>query len=122
MFPSLGSRRLAVRLLIDRGADRTVLSPDDADRLGDTLATLPAGATMRGVGGRTETRVVTAILTIGSFSTSLALTVVAPQPQPLAMPSILGRDVLSRFALFLEERTGRVFLLEPQEADQIALP
>ncbi|MCI0438462.1 MAG: hypothetical protein L0177_04955 [Chloroflexi bacterium] len=37
------------------------------------------------------------------------------------LPPILGRDILSRFALFLEERTDRVFLLEPHEADVLNL-
>lgn len=35
------------------------------------------------------------------------------------MPSVLGRDILSRFALFMEERTQRVLLLEPDEADRV---
>lgn len=38
------------------------------------------------------------------------------------MPSILGRDVLSRFALVMEERTNRVLLLEPEEADRVNWP
>lgn len=39
-----------------------------------------------------------------------------------SIPSLLGRDVLARFALFFEERTGRVLLLEPSEADALELP
>ena len=38
------------------------------------------------------------------------------------IPSLLGRDILGRFALFLEERTDRVLLLTPEEADQLNLP
>src|SRR5919202_16117 len=37
------------------------------------------------------------------------------------LPSVLGRDVLSNFALFFEVRTQRVLLLEPAEAAQIHL-
>lgn len=38
------------------------------------------------------------------------------------IPSLLGRDILSRFALFYEERRSVVLLLEPDEADAINLP
>jgi hypothetical protein len=34
----------------------------------------------------------------------------------VTIPSLLGRDILSRFALFMEERTNRPFLLEPDAA------
>ena len=37
------------------------------------------------------------------------------------IPFLLGRDVLSHFALFLEERTNRVLLLEAYEADALPL-
>jgi hypothetical protein len=59
-----------------------------------------------------------------SYSTPLTLTVLTPEPSlpPLTVPSLLGRDILSRFALFVEERTGGVLLLTPDEADQLNLP
>jgi len=41
---------------------------------------------------------------------------------PWAIPSLLGRDVLAHFALFFEESTGRVLLLDPGEAQRLALP
>jgi len=37
------------------------------------------------------------------------------------IPSLLGRDILSHFALFVEERTNRVLLLEAHEADALPL-
>jgi hypothetical protein len=49
----------------------------------------------------------------------------ASRNQQLALrtiPSLLGRDLLARFAVFLEERTNRVLLLDPQEADALTLP
>jgi hypothetical protein len=43
--------------------------------------------------------------------------------QPLSsIPSLLGRDILAHFGLFYEERTGRVLLLDPAEADALRLP
>ena len=35
------------------------------------------------------------------------------------VPSLLGRDLLAHFALFMGEHTGRVLLLEPDEANQL---
>jgi len=54
---------------------------------------------MLGVGGRLQTR---AIDTMPSFVGS---------PTAIPIPSLLGRDSLARFALFMEERSGRVLLL-----------
>jgi len=98
-----------------------VLSSDDASDLGVALTALTKGPLVGGVGGRVQTLVTDAVLTMGSFSTSLLLTIPLPRPGIPAIPSILGRDILSRFALFMEERTERVLLLEPAEADRLDL-
>jgi hypothetical protein len=68
-----------------------------------------------------------ATVTLHHLSYEISLRILAPttlrQQAALArIPSLLGRDVLSHFALFYEERTGRVLLLEPQEADLLRLP
>ena len=126
-FPTLGDRSLQARLLVDTGADRTVLAPLDAARLrrelGIDLAALAADAPSRGVGGQWNTRTIEAVLTLDSIAMPLSLTILEPPPGPLSpIPSLLGRDILSRFALFMEERTSRVLLLEPDEADALQLP
>ena len=120
-FPSLGNRSLPLALLIDTGADRTVLGPDDVLRLRVDMANLPEGLLVGGVGGSTRTRAVDAVLHMDDYSLALVLTVFLPSPRLLTMPSLLGRDVLSHFALVMEERTQRVLLLEPEEADRLAL-
>ena len=55
-FPTLNSQRLQVPLLVDTGADRTILSPSDALRLSRRSATnlseLPQSAPSIGVGGQ----------------------------------------------------------------------
>lgn len=107
--------------MIDTGADRTVLSPIDALVLGSALASFPSGPGISGVGGRASTLITDATLSLGQFSASLILTIPLPDPAIPPIPTILGRDVLSRFALFLEERTARVLLLEPEEADRLDL-
>ena len=116
-----------VPLLVDTGADRTVIGPPDAlrlsEELGIDLASLPTGEPSQGVGGRHNTRTVQSMLAMGSFTTALTLTILDPGSSlSLAIPSLLGRDVTSRFALIVEERTDRVLLLDPQEADALNLP
>lgn len=69
---------------------------------------------------------VQANLTLGNFTYPLRLRILAPHTpaQRLALgriPSMLGRDMLGHFALFMEERTGRVLLLEPHEANELPL-
>jgi hypothetical protein len=70
---------------------------------------------------------VRATLTLDSFRYELSVRILAPrsraQRQALArIPSLLGRDILSNFALLYEERTDRVLLLTPPEADALQLP
>ncbi|MBI4492708.1 MAG: retroviral-like aspartic protease family protein [Chloroflexi bacterium] len=109
-----------MELLVDTGADRTILAPLDAlrfsRRLGVDLTTLPRGQASTGMGGHMETRVIDAVLTLESFSTPLAFTVLEAPPERLPIPSLLGRDILSRFALYVEQAENLVLLLEPEEA------
>ena len=51
----------------------------------------------------------------------LTLTNLEPTAPISPIPSLLGRDILTHFALFLEERTSGVLLLEPAEADALNL-
>ncbi len=125
-FPSLENQTLETRLLVDTGADRTLLAPRDCKRLirrfGLDLTSLATTATGTGIGGRVNMRTLEAVLTLPPFSTALTLTVLAPEPGSTpAIPSLLGRDVLSHFALFMEERTGQLLLLEPEEAREIGI-
>lgn len=125
-FPSLALAGDAF-LLIDTGADSTVLAPADAAQLRVSLAQLPPGRSSAGVGGTTPTVTAPAIVTLGTFSFPVTLRILAPatpsQVQALStIPSLLGRDILAHFALFFEQRTQRVLLLEPHEADSLPLP
>jgi predicted aspartyl protease len=116
-----------VNLLVDTGADGTLLSPSDATKLGLDVTQLASDSSSLGVGGSVPTVHAEADLTLGGLTYRLRLRVLAPlssaQRGALArIPSLLGRDLLSHFALFFEERTGRVLLLTPEEADTLALP
>src|SRR5713226_1404901 len=111
-FPILTSVRLDASLLVDTGAERTILAPVDALRLeqqlGIRIAALPIGRPSIGVGGRVATRSLPATVILDTVELEVLLTVLeAPITSMSAIPSILGRDVLAHFALFLEERTDR---------------
>ena len=108
-----------VELLVDTGADVTLLSPIDAEDMGLHLSTLDIGPNSAGVGGEISTRVVEARLNVQGYSTSL----------PLHIPdinhpvrSLLGRDFMRDFALFMEERTGRVLLLDQDDLESFGIP
>lgn len=121
-FPTLGSRHIAVALLVDTGADYTVLAPNAAVALGDSAMALGSGPVTVGVGGRRETRLAPAVVLLGTTAIRLHLVIFLPTNEPTSMPSILGRDVLSRFALVIEERADRVLLLEPEESERLNWP
>ncbi len=116
-----------VHFLIDTGADSTVLAPRDAGLLNLDLSRLPPGPVSTGVGGQTPTASTPATLTLDALPFTTTLRILAPtnsqQRQALrTIPSLLGRDLLAHFALILEERTDRVLLLSPSEADALPLP
>jgi hypothetical protein len=126
---ALPSQQIAgeVSFLVDTGADSIVLAPTDALFLGIDTTVLEPGAPTTGVGGRTPTVQADALITLNNRAFKVLLRILAPQSrkqqQALStIPSLLGRDLLARFALFLEERTNRVLLLDPQEADALTLP
>lgn len=125
-FPTLANRSLDVELLVDTGADRTSLAPLDARRLaarlGVDISALPQGDPSTGVGGPMETRTIEAVLTLDRFSTPITLTILEPRDPFLPIPSLLGRDILFRFMLIVEQRTDRVLLLAPEEARALNLP
>jgi hypothetical protein len=125
-FPSVGVTG-KVALLVDTGADSTVLAPTHARRLQIPLTQLPAGPPGTGVGGTMPTVVVPARLTLGPHTFPLTLRILVPatprqQQAVRSIPSLLGRDILAHFALFMEQRSERVVLLEPHEAAALHLP
>lgn len=115
-----------VNFLVDTGADSTLLVPPDALRLNLDVARLPEGPPVTGVGGLTRTVYTEAAIAFGHLAYQLPLRILAPVDDEQArslrrIPSLLGRDILSHFAVFIEERTSRVLLLEPNEADSLPL-
>ena len=124
--PAAGVIGMQVEFLIDTGADRSIIGDFDAFRMveyyGADLTNLQGGQPARGLGGISATLTADATLKIGGFSKDMRLDILAPSSETyLGVPSLLGRDVLSQFALFIEERTDRVLLLEPAESDALGL-
>lgn len=124
-IPEVGVVGMEVRFLIDTGSDRTLIGDIDSDRMARyysvNAGNLDEGVPSQGIGGIVSTREAQATLQLEDFSTSLKIDILQPIPgQQPTVPSLLGRDVLSHFALFMEDRTNHVLLLEPAEAD--ALP
>jgi hypothetical protein len=116
-----------VDFLIDTGAESTILGFVDMLVLRIDPRGLPAGPRSLGIGGRTATLRADATLVLGDRTLSIALRILAPrvrrqQQALMTFPSLLGNDVLRHFALVIEERTDRVLLLEPAEADALPLP
>ena len=125
-IPAVGLVEMQVEFLIDTGADRSCIGSSDASRMvrdfGVDLADLQDGPLGRGIGGTVATRTAEVALTFGDFSKNMRIEILEPPPDArFAIPSLLGRDILSNFALFVEERTDKVLLLEPAEADALGL-
>ena len=115
-----------VLFLIDTGADASLIGDFDAFRMvsdfGVDLTELQDGPSSRGLGGIAATKTAEATLRFGDFPITISIDILEPSSEThFAVPSLLGRDVLAHFALFVEERTRKVLLLEPAEADALGL-
>jgi len=108
----------SVDLLVDTGAETTILTRRVAENIGLDLATLPDGGTSTGIGGTTATRAVRADISVEDYSTTIWARV---QESRHPIPSVLGRDFMANFALFIEERTGRVLFLDQTDVDRYGL-
>ena len=123
-MPNLGIVEIDISFAVDTGADRTLIGNRDALLLsashGVDLARLPTGRRSLGIGGLTSTRQTRVSMTAGSLHIERDIPVIEPVPgRIVGLPSLLGLDILSHFALFIEDRTNRVLLLEPAEADSL---
>jgi len=120
-----GHRMKEVDFLIDTGADRSLLSLSDAAGLGIESGGLPAHRSV-GIGGPAVMGSIQATLGFGQREIGALVRVLMPgdagqRTVQERIPSVLGRDVLSRFGLYIEERRDLVLLFEPPEADALAL-
>lgn len=114
--PHIGAK--TVELMVDTGADRTTISRRTAESFGLDLTALPDGGTSSGIGGVIAMRQVRSLLSVQGYSTILWLAI---QESRHPAPSILGRDFMAGFALFMEERTRRVLFLDADEVAGLGL-
>lgn len=127
-IPALGIYEFEIGFLVDTGADGVMLGTLETDRLIDDfqvdLGTLPLSSS-HGVGGQARIRSVQAILSMGKFSTTVEIGIMEPPPRGETVrpiPSLLGRSVISRFGLIVDERTDRILLLDADEFDALDIP
>ncbi len=133
-FPKLEIENQEVEFLIDTGADVTMLSEKDAIRLGMDFSKLEkAKKDLGGLGGRAATYFAEAAIKIQSFKSQIRIVVIRHEiPKTLAaeeqqdlkrfyqrIPSILGRDVLDNFGLFINKKTNKICLLEDSELPEV---
>ncbi len=115
-----------VHFLVDTGADVSLLAPVDVVRLCIDLGRLPRMAPSAGIGGLAATASADASLTLDSLGYDVRLRLLLPERRQQKVlsriPSLLGRDILSHFALFMEDRSRRLILLDSDEAASLRLP
>ena len=125
-MPNLGMVEMKIPFAVDTGASRTLIGHRAATEMvgvyGIDLESLPAGQRSLGIGGLASTRQTRVTMRIGNLYFDRDFPILEPIPgRIVGIPSLLGRDILSHFALFVEERTNRVLLLEPNEADSLQI-
>ena len=113
-----------VLFLVDTGADKSLLSANDARRLGINYRALGAPDTITGVGGALAVYPVQATLAFADSEArvhfyTLTLDVASSDTEQYEMPSLLGRDILSRWRMIHDPSNNRL-LLEVVSADQTA--
>ena len=117
--PESNGNSIEVSFVIDTGADLTLISPFDGQRicrqLGVDMHSLPLGKRIGGIGGQVDTKAILATLVIGSYKTTMQIPIVDLPPGPNDMPSLIGRDIIYDFALFMEHGRDRLFLLRDAE-------
>lgn len=125
-MPNLGIVEMKISFAVDTGASRTLIGHRAATEMIGTyridLESLPIGRQSLGIGGLAATRQTRVSMRIGSIDIDRDIPILEPVPgRIVGLPSLLGRDILSHFALFMEDRTNRVLLLEPHEADALQI-
>lgn len=113
---------LDVRLLVDCGADRTVLTAGVLEQLGLPLKPPPSDTRIQGVAGSTEYVSVESTLLFTTSDGGAAkvrgefLGLLDPAASDLC---VLGRDVTDNFDLILSRRRDEVLLLAPAHYYQV---
>ena len=94
----------SIHLLLDTGADTTVLMANDAARMGiDFRNVAPSSRLASGVGGSIRLHQVSASITFSDaenlYVYRAELAIAEPGEHNRGLPSLLGRDILNRWRL-----------------------
>lgn len=111
-------RQVALNLLIDTGADSTILAPEAAQMLADSVQPVPLNATAAGVGGTLPMYELAVDLLLPTTSGQRAR-IHGPLPILLAPGSlelsVIGRNLLDQFTLIYSRPKGVLLLLTPPD-------
>ena len=120
-FPAPINARLRVSFVVDTGADRTLLSAQVAQelerRFDFDIRSLERDISIVGVGGMVDTRRIDATLSQGGRWIQTPILIIEAVPGPNTVTSLLGRDFIDDYALFLQRSNERVLLLDEAEAE-----
>lgn len=131
VFSAFGMKEEDVEFLVDTGADMTLLSQKDALRFGLDYSKLKRSEEdLGGIGGKAETYSTEIILKLEKdFATTLEILTIKPKiPKGISvkeeqelkdwylrMPSLLGRNTIKKFGLYLYEIDEQVCLISETE-------
>lgn len=102
-----------ISFLIDTGADRSLLHPDDGIRLGIDYAKLTGNAESVGTGGICHYFVEPAWIVFSEpkrflYVHIIDLAISPPAPERMQLPSLLGRDILDRWRMIYHPTKKRL--------------
>ena len=110
-FPRLRLRGL-LWLLIDTGADVTVLMPRDSNRLSINLRILTDLTESQGIGGIARGYQEAAAIPFSDrryiYSYITKMEIAAPLPHNSRIPSLLGRDILGHWRLIVDRPENEI--------------
>lgn len=111
-LPRLGLRG-DISFLVDTGADKTVLMPLDATRLGVDYTMLSDSVDTLGIGGVAHNYLEPAVLLFSERGKalrvySLDVHISTPAPDIATIPSLLGRDIISHWCITFDHSRNRL--------------
>ena len=112
IFPNLKIRS-DISFLVDTGADRSLLLPNDGMRIGIDYTKLTGDAESIGVGGVCHNFVEPALIVFSEprrflYVYSIDLVIAPPAPDIMDPPSLLGRDILNQWRMIYDPTKNRL--------------
>jgi len=117
LLHQLGTRA-RLPLLLDTGASNTMILWGDVERLGIDISKIEPEREFSGLGGLIRAKPMASTISLRSEEASVVeeeaevhiVTSVCPHPKLKLLPSILGRDIINRYALSYNYDAARTYL------------